>query len=130
MLLRAFVCFWHCLCFSSVDMAMRPQYKEILPMSANDEKLKGTGEELKGKIKRGVGDLVNDPQLEAEGTAEELKGQGRREAAQAGERVRGAGEQAVGGIKRATGDLLDNPQLEAEGEAERLKGKAREQTNR
>ncbi|MBC8160851.1 MAG: CsbD family protein [Roseiflexaceae bacterium] len=99
-------------------------------MDSNAEKLKGTGDEIAGKIKRGVGDLADDPQMEADGAAQEAKGQGRREAAQASERVRGAGEQVVGGIKKAAGGLVDDHQLEAEGEAERLKGKAREQTNR
>lgn len=98
-------------------------------MGNNSEKIKGHAEELKGKIKQGVAQVTNDPQLEAEGRADELRGHSRHEAAEAAERVRGAGEQVVGGIKNAVGDLTDDPQLEAEGEAERLKGKARQKLN-
>jgi len=98
-------------------------------MSANEEKLKGAAQELKGKIKGAVGDALNDEQIEAEGRAEELEGQGRQAAARGAERVRGAAEQIGGGIKHAVGDLVDDPQLQAEGEAERLKGQARQRAN-
>jgi len=51
-------------------------------MSNNDERMKGKAEELKGKIKGGFGDLVDDEQMEAEGRAEELKGKARQRANQ------------------------------------------------
>jgi uncharacterized protein YjbJ (UPF0337 family) len=49
-------------------------------MGTNKERIKGAGEELKGKMKKGVGDLVDNEQLEAEGEAERLKGQARQKA--------------------------------------------------
>src|SRR5436853_7131194 len=96
-------------------------------MDPNKEKLKGTAEELKGKVKRGVGDALDNEQMEAEGEADRLKGQGRQDAAKSSERLKGAGEEVKGGFKRAVGDLADDPQTEAEGRAEQLKGQAREQ---
>lgn len=98
-------------------------------MDPNKEKIKGSAEELKGKLKSGIGDAMDDEQLEAEGQADRLRGQGRQEAAKASERMRGTGEELKGGIKRAVGDIADDPQMQAEGEAERLKGQARRKTN-
>jgi uncharacterized protein YjbJ (UPF0337 family) len=51
-------------------------------MGANEERIKGKAEELKGKIKGAAGDLLDDEQLEAEGRGEELKGQARQKANQ------------------------------------------------
>ena len=51
-------------------------------MDPNKEKIKGAAEELKGGLKRGVGDAIDDEQLEAEGEAERLKGQARQKANQ------------------------------------------------
>jgi uncharacterized protein YjbJ (UPF0337 family) len=98
-------------------------------MDPNKEKIKGTAEELKGKVKSTVGDAIGNEQMEAEGEADRLKGQARQEGAKASERVKGAGEELKGNIKSAFGDLVDDPQTQAEGEAERLKGQARQQNN-
>ena len=46
----------------------------------NEERLKGAGEELKGNVKKGVGDLIGNEQMQAEGEAERLKGQARQKA--------------------------------------------------
>ena len=51
-------------------------------MGANKERVKGAAEELKGNIKKGVGDLIDNEQMEAEGEAERLKGQARQKANQ------------------------------------------------
>jgi uncharacterized protein YjbJ (UPF0337 family) len=49
-------------------------------MNANEERLKGAGEKLKGNIKKGAGDLLDNEQMQAEGEAERLKGQARQKA--------------------------------------------------
>lgn len=49
-------------------------------MGANDERIKGKGEEIKGKIKGAAGDMIDNEQMEAEGRAEELKGRARQKA--------------------------------------------------
>src|SRR4029450_4236241 len=94
----------------------------ITTMGANEERIKGAAEELKGKVKKGVGDLVDNEQMEAEGEAERLKGQARQDAAKATEYTRGVGEELKGNVKKGVGDLVDDERMEAEGEAERLKG--------
>src|SRR5687768_8662941 len=100
--------------------------KRSIIMGANEERIKGKAEELKGKIKGAAGDLIDNEQMEAEGRGEELKGKARQEGAKASERAHGAGEELKGKIKGAAGDLLDDEQMEAEGRGEELKGKARQ----
>jgi uncharacterized protein YjbJ (UPF0337 family) len=95
----------------------------------NEEKLRGTAQNIKGKVKEALGNLTDDPITANEGRAEQVVGQGRVEDAKAAERVKGAGENIGGKIKGAVGTLLDDEQLEAEGKAEELKGKARQKTN-
>jgi uncharacterized protein YjbJ (UPF0337 family) len=101
----------------------------ITIMGANEERVKGAAEELKGKIKKGFGDLTDNEQMEAEGEAERLKGQARQDAAKAAEYSKGVGEELKGNFKKGVGDLVDDEQMEAEGEAERLKGQARQKAN-
>src|SRR5215212_8461660 len=96
---------------------------------ANEERIKGKAEELKGKVKGATGDLIDDEQLQAEGRAEELKGKTRQEGAKAAERAHAAGEELKGKFKGAAGDLIDDEQLQAEGRAEELKGQARQKAN-
>lgn len=49
-------------------------------MAKAGERAKGVGEELGGKVKGAVGDLIDNEQMQAEGKAKELKGQGRQKA--------------------------------------------------
>ena len=98
-------------------------------MGANEERIKGKAEEIKGHVKHGVGGLIGNEQMQAEGHAEEAAGEARQEAAKAAERVKGTGEELKGKVKGAAGDLIDNEQLQAEGRAEELKGQARQKAN-
>jgi uncharacterized protein YjbJ (UPF0337 family) len=41
----------------------------------NRDELEGKGEQVKGKIKQGVGDLTDDEQLHDEGVADEAAGE-------------------------------------------------------
>jgi uncharacterized protein YjbJ (UPF0337 family) len=43
-------------------------------MSSTSDRVKGTANEAAGKIKKGVGEATNNPNLKAEGRAQELKG--------------------------------------------------------
>ena len=99
-------------------------------MGANKERVKGAAEELKGNIKKGVGDLIDNEQMQAEGHAEKRTGQARQEVAKAGERVKGMGEELGGKVKGAVGSLIGNEQMRAEGKAKELKGKGRQKANR
>ena len=90
----------------------------------------GIAEQVGGKIKQGVGKLIGNEQMEAEGKAKELKGEAREEAAKAGERTKGAIEEVAGAIKNRVGAVLDNEQMQVEGKAKELKGEARQKVNK
>lgn len=77
----------------------------------------GRSEELKGKMKEGLGKLTGDEALEAEGTGQQKAGETQRKAS-------GAINEAKGSVKDTLGDALDSPTMEAEGKADRLRGKA------
>lgn len=99
-------------------------------MPSNEgEKIKGTAQNLKGKIKEGVGDLINNEELANEGRADQVVGNARVEGAKAAERGKGKLEEVGGKIKGAVGDLIDNEQMEAEGKVDETKGKARQKLN-
>ncbi len=45
-----------------------------MDMSDREQRVEGKGEELKGRVKRGVGAASGDRKTEAKGTVQELKG--------------------------------------------------------
>jgi len=77
----------------------------------------GTGKELKGSLKEGVGKLVGNEKLEAKGHAEKVKGRTRRRAGGLAKEVKGTAKQVAG---KTTGDI----DLEFEGKAEAKVGRA------
>lgn len=89
----------------------------------------GAAEEIGGTIKKHVGRLIGDEQMEIEGAAKELHGEARQEVAKAGARIKGAAEEQAGGAKKAVGHLIDNQQMQVEGRLTELKGKARQKIN-
>jgi uncharacterized protein YjbJ (UPF0337 family) len=98
-------------------------------MSNQTEKSEGVAEQIGGKIKKGIGTLIGDDQMHAEGTAKELKGEARVEAAKAAERGKGKVEEIVGAVKNRVGHIVGNEQVAAEGKATELKGENRQQKN-
>jgi uncharacterized protein YjbJ (UPF0337 family) len=99
-------------------------------MGSGPERVKGKAEEIKGTLKEGVGDLIDNEQMQAEGHAEKVTGQARQDVAKAGERVKGIGEELGGKVKGAVGSLIGNEQMRVEGKAKELKGKGRQKANR
>ena len=57
----------------------------------NKDEIAGKAEALKGKVKQGVGDLTDNPELEAEGVADEAAGNVRK---------------GVGTVKHKVGDAI------------------------
>lgn len=90
----------------------------------------GAAEKLGGKIKRGIGKLIDNEQMEAEGAVKEANGRAKEESAKASERVKGKVEEGVGALKNRVGHVIDNEQMQAEGKVKELKGRARQQANR
>jgi uncharacterized protein YjbJ (UPF0337 family) len=98
-------------------------------MSNGNERVKGQAEEIKGKVKAGIGSLTGNRQLEAEGEADQAVGQGRQDAAKTAERIKGEGEEISGKIRGAVGRFTGSEQEQADAKAEELKGKARKSAN-
>lgn len=94
------------------------------------KRAEGKVEEIVGGIKKTVGRVIGNEQMEAEGKALKVEGQLRQESAKAGERVKGAVEQVTGTVKKKVGQLIDNEQMEVEGKLKALKGEARQEANR
>lgn len=99
-------------------------------MSNTSERSEGLAEEVGGKLKKGVGKMIGDRQMEAEGAAKEAKGQAQQEAAKAAERGKGKFEEVVGAVKNRVGAVIGDRRLQAEGKAEELTGEARQQANK
>jgi uncharacterized protein YjbJ (UPF0337 family) len=104
--------------------------KEETIMSNESQKGEGKAQQLGGKIKAGIGRIVGDDVMEAEGRAKEAEGVAREEGAKAAERAKGAVEKAVGAVKNRVGHVIDNEKMAAEGKIKELKGEARERHNR
>lgn len=99
-------------------------------MSNEANRGEGAAEKLGGKIKAGVGALIGNEQMEAEGRAKELKGAAKEESAKAAERGKGKVEEVIGAVKNRVGQVIDNEQMAAEGKAKELKGEARQNLNK
>jgi len=99
-------------------------------MSNDSKRAEGKAEELGGKIKKGIGKLIGNEQMEAEGIVKEKKGEAKQEAAKAAERTKGKIEEVVGAVKNRVGAVIDNEQMQAEGRAKELKGEARQKANK
>jgi len=89
----------------------------------------GAAEQLGGKIKKGIGKVIGNEQMEAEGRAKELKGEARKEEAEAEERAKGKVQEMGGTVKNRVGALIDNEQMQSEGKAKELEGEARRKAN-
>jgi uncharacterized protein YjbJ (UPF0337 family) len=100
------------------------------PNSNASKRSEGAAEKLGGKIKRGIGKLIDNEQMEAEGALKETRGRAKEETAKAAERTKGKVEEAVGAVKNRAGHVIDNEQMQAEGKVKELKGRARQQANR
>jgi len=73
-------------------------------------------DELKGAVKKTVGNATGNDDLQTEGQAEQTDAKAARE-------TKGAANQAVGGVKAKVGDVLDDESMQAKGEAQKTKGK-------
>jgi uncharacterized protein YjbJ (UPF0337 family) len=76
----------------------------------------GSGKELKGSVKEGIGKVVGNEKLEAKGRAEKLQGRTRRRAGALPKEVKGT-------AKEAAGKMTGNIDLEYEGKAEAKVGR-------
>ena len=93
--------------------------------------IEGEGRKLKGAFKEGVGKLIGDEKLKADGSAERALGNAQSATApgtgQFGgidtDRIKGVGHQFKGAVEEGLGKLIGDRKLETEGAAERAAGK-------
>jgi uncharacterized protein YjbJ (UPF0337 family) len=98
-------------------------------MSNASKRAEGKAEEIGGKIKKNLGKVIGNEQMEAEGVVKEQKGEAKQEAAKAAERTKGKVEEIVGAVKNRVGAVIDNEEMQAAGRAKELKGEARQKAN-
>jgi uncharacterized protein YjbJ (UPF0337 family) len=97
----------------------------------DSNRLEGIGHQVKGVLKEGIGKIIGDAKLTADGAAERAAGQARNVTGSEGEsvigidtdRIAGVGHQLKGAVKEGLGNLAGKPELVAEGTAERDAGK-------
>ena len=86
-------------------------------------------EEVGGKIKKNVGHILSNEEMELEGKLHELKGKANLEAAKDAERARGLAEEIDGHKTLELGLAVLSEQLQLEGRLEEIKGQARQKMN-
>ncbi len=105
--------------------------QELIPKMSNASKRsEGAAEKLGGKIKGGIGRLVGNERMQAEGAVTEAKGRAKQESAKAVERGKGKLEEVTGAVKNRVGAALGNGKMQATGKLRELKGQARQSANR
>jgi uncharacterized protein YjbJ (UPF0337 family) len=72
-------------------------------------------DEMKGKVKEGVGKVTGNDRLEAEGRVE-------HDSARASREVKGVGNQIKGSVEEGVGKVTGDEETRARGIADRLKG--------
>jgi uncharacterized protein YjbJ (UPF0337 family) len=99
-------------------------------MSNASNRAEGKAEQLGGKIKKTIGKVIGNEQMEAEGHLKEAKGEAKEETAKAAERTKGKVQEVVGAVKNRVGAVIDNEQMQAEGKVKELEGQARQRMNK
>jgi uncharacterized protein YjbJ (UPF0337 family) len=93
--------------------------------------LEGIGHQLKGAVKKGLGNIIGDAKLAADGSAEQASGEAAFSSAGGTEqtfgidpdRIKGVAHQLKGSFKAGLGRTFGNKELERDGDAERAAGK-------
>lgn len=65
-------------------------------MGSTNDKISGMANEAVGNVKQGVGKMVGNDRLEAEGKAQEIKGEGQQAIGEAKEAVKDTADKAAG----------------------------------
>jgi uncharacterized protein YjbJ (UPF0337 family) len=102
----------------------------------DSNRLEGIGHQVKGVLKEGLGKIIGDAKLTADGAAERAQGEAENVPDPEGEsvigidadRIAGVGHQLKGAVTEGLGKLAGKPELVAEGSAERDAGKQQNAT--
>src|SRR3954447_2735166 len=94
------------------------------------ERSEGKAEKLGGKLKKGLGRILGNERMQAEGVAKEIRGKTREETAKASERARGKAQAVAGAVKNRVAHVIGNERMAAQGKVKELEGEARHKANR
>ena len=97
----------------------------------DNERIEGTGHQVKLTFKRAVGKTIGDAKLSADGAAERTCGEAQSAAALTGRQfrgidadgIKGIAHQLEGALKEGIGNAISNPGLRQAGIAEREAGR-------
>jgi len=92
--------------------------------------LAGVADKVAGNVKKNIGKVIDNEQMQAEGAVREQQGEAQIAASRAQEAVGGKVDELAGAAKRTVGEAIDNQQMQVEGAARELKGKARQALNK
>ena len=98
-------------------------------MSTTGTKIEGKVEELGGKLKKGVGQAINDPQMEAEGKGHEVEGKAKVAGAETVERAKGKVEEVAGKVMTKVGTALGDKDTQKDGALHEERGVDRQLKN-
>lgn len=84
----------------------------------------GTFEKVGGTIKKNVGHLLGDEQMELEGKVKEIEGEKRVQAADAVDHAKGAVKELLGAVENRVGHLIDNKAMQEDGKKKETDGRA------
>ncbi|MGD0102673.1 MAG: CsbD family protein [Rhodopila sp.] len=95
-----------------------------------NSRIDGVGHQVKGALKEGLGKLIGDAKLKADGAAERAAGAAQNAASADGDpligidadRIKGVGHQIKGAMKEGLGNITNDLELKAAGIAEREAG--------
>lgn len=96
----------------------------------DNNRIEGIGHQLKGALKEGLGRLIGDAKLKADGSAERAAGAVQNAASADSDpligvdadRIKGVGHQIKGAVKEGLGNITNDQELKASGIAEREAG--------
>ncbi len=96
----------------------------------DNSRIEGLGHQVKGALKEGLGRLLGDAKLKADGAAERAAGEAQNAASAESaplmgidaDRIKGVGHQIRGAVKEGLGKLQNDEELKAAGIAEREAG--------
>ena len=96
----------------------------------DNSRIEGIGHQIKGALKEGLGRLIGDAKLKADGATERAAGAAQNTASAErdpligidADRIIGVGHQIKGAVKEGLGNLTSDLELQASGFAEREAG--------
>lgn len=97
----------------------------------DNERIGGIGHQVKGAVKRALGQMIGDAKLAADGTAEIASGEAQVAAAPTSgqvlgidaDRIKGVAHQMEGALKERVGGMIADPALQEAGVSEREAGR-------